>query len=152
MTVRSTARLLRVVDANLNRVREGLRVCEDVVRLVLGSRRSFRRVRSLRYALNDCARRLPCSPVELARSRDSRGDLGRRAAPSRAASAQQLLLINLQRSKEALRVLEECSRVLCPRHVGGFQRLRFHAYDVERDLLLLLAPVRHRRRLRRANP
>ena len=145
MTSRTS--LWRVVDANLNRTREGLRVCEDVVRLSFGSGRHFRRLRSLRYALNDQARRLPCGPADLAQARDSRRDVGRQMAPSRVASAQQLLLINLQRAKEALRVLEECSRVLAPRHVSGFQQLRFRAYDIERELLISLAPLRHHRRL-----
>ena len=49
-----------------------------------------------------------------------------------------------QRAKEALRVLEECTRLIAPRRTASFQRLRFRTYEVERDLLRGLATLRHR--------
>jgi hypothetical protein len=61
------------------------------------------------------------------------------------ASLERVVCINLQRTKEALRTLEECSRVIAPRETAAFQRLRFRAYEVERDLLLKVAALRHRR-------
>ena len=144
--------LLRMVDANLNRAGEGLRVAEDLCRFCLAHPRAAAQLRSLRHALAQCARRLPVTARDLVASRDSRRDPGRSNPSGPAASLEHLLLINLQRAKEALRVLEESSRLLAPRETAAFQRLRFRTYDAERDLLLLLAPVRHprRRRLPRA--
>lgn len=136
---------LRILDANGNRAREGLRVCEEVLRLGVGAPSRFRRVRSLRQSLNRQLRRLPVRSEELLRARDVRHDPGRRLPPTRVGSLGQVLLINLQRTKEALRVLEECVRLLAPREVKGFQRLRFRTYDVERDLLLRMATLRHSR-------
>jgi len=142
MTARTS--LLRLIDANANRALEGLRVCEDVARFHLGSPRAFRQVRALRHAVARAIRRLPATPVDLVRARASRRDVGRRAPASRVGSLEQLLLINFQRVKEALRTLEEGARIAAPREVAAFQRLRFCTYEVERALLLRLEAVRHR--------
>ena len=144
--------LVRVLDANINRAQEALRVCEDVVRLGLSSSGPFRRLRALRHALGDAVRRLPVSPLERLHARDTLRDPGRRARPASVASLEQLLLINFQRTKEALRVLEESSRLVAPRYVTSFQQLRFRTYDVERSLLIHVATIRHRRPVRRARP
>ena len=137
--------VLRVLDANSNRAREGLRVCEDLVRFCLGSEQQFRRLRALRRALNVQLGRLPLKAAEVVRFRDSQRDPGRLSRAPSVTSLEQLLLINLQRTKEALRVLEESCRLVAPRQAVGFQRLRFRTYHVERNLLLGLAALRHRR-------
>ena len=133
--------LLRLIDANANRALEGLRVCEDIARFHLVAPAAFRRLRGLRHAVARSLRRLPVEPARLIRSRESHRDIGRRAPTSRVASLEQLLLINFQRAKEALRVLEESARLLAPHHAASFQQLRFRTYEAERDLLL--ATLRH---------
>jgi len=134
----------RILDANINRALEGLRVCEDLVRFHLGSESHYRRLRTLRHALTFQIRRLPVNPIAMLRVRNSRLDPGRLARASSVESLEHLLLINLQRVKEAIRVLEESSRLIAPRQALGFQRLRFRTYDVERDLLIRVATLRHR--------
>ena len=137
--------VLRLLDANTNRALEGLRVCEEIIRFHVGSPQAFRRVRALRHAVARAVRQLPVSPRERLRARDSIRDPGRRARSSRVGSLEQLLAINLQRAKEALRTLEECSRIIGPpRQSAAFQRLRFRIYDLERTFLLRLAALRHR--------
>ena len=138
MTPRATLRLL---DANANRAMEGLRVCEDIVRFHVGAPRLFQRVRRMRHAVMNAVRRLPVNPSSLWRARDSRADIGRRAVSAPLGSLEQLLVINFQRAKESLRVLEECSRVIAAAHSRAFQRLRFELYVLERDTLL--AVIRH---------
>ena len=133
--------MLRLLDANANRALEGLRVCEDIARLQLESPREFRRLRRLRHAVAEAVNALPVSLMELLEARDSSADVGRRAAGSSVDSVGRLLLINFQRTKEALRTLEECTRLLAPSRTTMFQRLRFHTYGIERDLLL--ATLRH---------
>ena len=150
--MRAQRPLLRALDANTNRAREGLRVCEDLVRFVIGSERDFRQLRSLRHGLNRAMRRLPVTARQLVAARDSVRDPGRRARGAPVQSVEHLLLLNLQRTKEALRVVEECSRVLCPPAASVFQTLRFRTYDVERDLVLHLASVRDPRPGRRRRP
>lgn len=139
----TTSSVLRLLDANANRALEGLRVCEEIARFHYGSPRAFKRLRALRHAVARAVRELPVAAVDLARARASRRDVGRRAAASRVDSLERLLLINFQRTKESLRTLEECSRLLAPRLTPMFQRLRFSTYEAERDCLLRLAAVRH---------
>ena len=136
--------LLRMLDANANRALEGLRVCEDVVRFHLGTPRLFHQIRALRHGVAAALARLPVRPTELVQARNSARDPGRSAPASAVPSLERLLLINFQRAKEALRVLEEAARLLAPRQTAAFQRLRFRAYEVEREALLRLATVRHR--------
>ena len=135
--------VLRIMDANANRALEGIRVCEDIVRFHLEAPDAFRRLRMLRHAVARTLTRLPGGSAHLVRSRNSEHDLGKRSPASRVASLEQLLLINLQRTKESLRTLEECSRLASPRQTPDFQRLRFRTYEVERDLLIRLSAVRH---------
>ena len=135
--------VLRLLDANANRALEGLRVCEDIIRFHLESARGFRRTRALRHGVARAVRQLPVPAAALIRARESRRDVGRRAGTSRVASLERLLLINFQRAKEALRALEESSRLIAPRQTAAFQRLRFRAYEVERDTLLRVEALRH---------
>lgn len=132
------------MDANGNRALEGVRVCEEIVRFHAQAPRIFRRLRALRHAIALAMRRLPVAPLELVRARDSAADPGRRAPSSPVDSLERLALINLQRTKESLRVLEECARLVAPQRAADFQHLRFRAYEVERALLLCLAALRHR--------
>ena len=135
--------VLRLLDANANRALEGLRVCEDIVRFHLEAGRLYRRMRALRHAVAAGVRALPAAPLELVRARDSRRDPGARAPAGRTPSLERVLLVNFQRAKEALRVLEEVTRLTAPRHTPVFQQLRFRTYDLERDTLIRLAAVRH---------
>ena len=135
--------ILRVIDANTNRALEGLRVCEEIVRFHLERPRLFRRLRALRHDVALAVRQLPVASVELVRSRQSRRDVGRCAPAGPVRFLDQLAIINFQRTKESLRTLEECARLIAPRAVGTFQRLRFRTYDAERDILLRLAALRH---------
>ena len=141
---RPTRSVLRLIDANTNRALEGLRVCEEIARFHLESRQAFEQLRRLRHAIAQVVRRLPVRPIELVGARDSARDIGRRAPAPRIESLERLLLMNFQRTKESLRTLEECSRIMAPQHTSSFQHLRFRTYDAERKLLLTLAAVRHR--------
>jgi hypothetical protein len=68
------AKVLRVLDANLNRAREGLRVLEDTARFVWEDKKLFAELRELRHAL-DLATRSAYPKLVLARG--SAEDMGR---------------------------------------------------------------------------
>ncbi|PIQ82097.1 MAG: hypothetical protein COV76_05390 [Candidatus Omnitrophica bacterium CG11_big_fil_rev_8_21_14_0_20_64_10] len=137
--------LFRLLDANLNRAREGLRVCEEAARLFLDSPRLTRCCQRLRYDLEAAARSLPTR--EFLRARDSRRDVGRpeergRVRPHR--EVFDLLQANGKRVQEALRVLEEFGRLEFPTQSRRFGALRFRAYTLEKELAGALPAVRHR--------
>lgn len=135
----------RVLDANLNRAREGLRVCEEVARLILDDVLLTRRCQRLRYAVDRAGRLLPRS--ELLRARDSRRDVGRPAKrgsvrPHR--NCAELTAANLRRVQEALRVLEEFSRLGTPAAGRAFGSLRFKVYSLEQTFDSKSEALRHR--------
>ena len=46
-----------------------------------------------------------------------------------------ILIANLKRIEESLRVLEECSKIVTPNFVRDFQALRFRIYELEKKTL-----------------
>ncbi len=135
---------LRVLDANLNRAREGLRVCEEVARMVLDEGLLTRRCQRLRYALERVSRR-HSNPKRL-RCRTTTADVGR---PSRRGKVRlhptlkDLAAANIRRVQEALRVLEEFSRLDDPTASKQFGLLRFRTYAIEKALYSKLSTLRH---------
>lgn len=121
----------RLLDANGNRAREGLRVVEDLARLVWEDAAVQRRVKRLRHALRREEDRVPAAARSRAVERDPGARVTLRSESSRA-TWQDLAWANLRRTQEALRVLEEIAK-LKPRRLdaGRFKRLRFEAYALE---------------------
>ena len=126
----------RVLDANLNRAREGLRVCEEVSRFILSDPALTGRCRRLRYRLAEVSRSLPVA--RLLPARDSRRDPGRpqaRPRPRRLRGYRDLVAANAKRTQEALRVLEEFVRLRSPGLGKRLGSIRFQVYTLEQDLL-----------------
>ncbi|MFC1594778.1 hypothetical protein ACFL38_05570 [Candidatus Omnitrophota bacterium] len=44
--------MLRILDANINRAKEGLRVCEDEARFILNDARYSRQLKSVRHKIS----------------------------------------------------------------------------------------------------
>ena len=126
----------RILDANINRAREGLRVAEEVARLALSCGSLQAECKRLRHGVTAAERALPgVSPL---RGRDAGRDPGaggRRPRAFARATWQDLARANLRRAQEALRVLEEVSHLKSPSVSRRFQRLRFHAYELESRLI-----------------
>ncbi len=129
--------MLRLVDANLDRLGEGLRVLEDVARFLLNDAPSSRRLKALRH---DLVRRLAPLEEDLLSARRVAEDVGapageRAAAPHRDLPA--LVRANSRRAQESLRVLEEFARLRggpLEGQAGGFEKARFEIYQLEQHL------------------
>jgi thiamine-phosphate pyrophosphorylase len=134
--------VLRILDANFNRCREGLRVSEEVARFILGDKALTARLKSVRHEVGACLQCLPMS--RLVSARDVRGDVGK--GPSRLEAgrkdAQGLFLANIQRSKEALRVLEETSKFIDESISKKLKKVRFRVYAIEKRALPKLEALR----------
>lgn len=127
------AKVWRLLDANANRAREGLRVIEDTARFVLDKPAVAKAVRTLRHELDTLVRG---HYKTLLAARDVKRDGGRQnAAKAYKGGISALLAANFKRSSEALRVIEEYGRVLSPRAVRRAQALRFKVYQWETKLL-----------------
>lgn len=128
--------LLRIIDANANRCREGLRVVEDVFRLYLEDGGMSRSLKRLRHGLEGAMLAL-ATPRELLEARDAAADPGARTMTASEDSRRDLAAVlraNFRRSQESLRVLEETSKVLRRGQAAAFKGLRFRCYAIEKEL------------------
>ncbi len=130
-------KIYRIIDANLNRSREGLRVCEEIARFVLNDKSLTNEFKRLRHRITNCIRYYPAQLKEIVSARDSEGDIGRPKDPleRKRCNWKEISLANLERVKESLRVLEEFSELLDKKIADRFKRFRFKAYDIEKRLI-----------------
>jgi thiamine-phosphate pyrophosphorylase len=129
---RSRAAILRIVDANVNRCAEGIRVVEELARFFMESAAVVEELKEIRHAVRHIAREIP--GLALAH-RDSGADVGRASAtPSetRRGSLVDIARANFARAEEALRVLEEFGKLIDPTKARAFKQLRFRLYAVEK--------------------
>jgi len=128
------AKYLRVIDANLNRAREGLRVIEDTARFVTENNSAFEELREARHSLDKITRNIY---PELLSQRDSNSDKGRTIKEEKKRKgAESLLSANFRRVEESLRVLEEYGKIISRGAAPVFKKLRFKAYALEKEFLV----------------
>ncbi|UCC94954.1 MAG: thiamine-phosphate pyrophosphorylase [Candidatus Omnitrophota bacterium] len=141
--------IVRVIDANYNRCKEGLRVAEDIFRFILQDDALRKRIRKLRHDLDEVAQ----SPVvkEGILHRDSRADLGRKIdhLEIKRENLSDLIYINIQRAKESLRVMEEFFKIILPSKVATMKKMRYEIYTLEKNILLKWPSLHHLRQKRR---
>jgi len=128
--------ILCIIDANANRCREGLRVAEDVARMSLRRKDVCYGIKELRHGLERGLRKL-ASHEELLSSRDVAADPGANSMSAGEAAREGLAALfraNLRRSQEALRVLEETSKLVRAASAASFKKLRFRCYEIEKEL------------------
>ncbi|MFC1703413.1 thiamine-phosphate pyrophosphorylase [Candidatus Omnitrophota bacterium] len=130
--------ILRILDANINRLKEGLRVCEDEVRFVLNSRNHTRQFKAIRHEIVDLVTQAPFSFASLMQSRDSLHDVGRKSQHSEFKRSNDLdiFLANIQRSKESIRVIEEFFKLIDKRLAEKSKGVRYKIYDLEKKVIL----------------
>jgi thiamine-phosphate pyrophosphorylase len=129
--------ILRIIDANYNRAKEGLRVIEDTFRFVTGHDSLRKKARNLRHQLDVVAKDKVIRKSIAARS--SLADPGRRTDrfELQPKNIPDILYSNFQRVKESLRVLEEFSKSAMPGKVAYIKRLRYRIYALEKEVITL---------------
>lgn len=124
--------VLRILDVNLNRARESLRVIEDHARFVLVDPERAAATKQLRHQLQEIVRSIGASA--LLASRDIAGDSSRTnrtpAEQSRAA-ADDVLSAAFGRLSEAARAVAEYSKIASPQTAERAEQLRYAAYELE---------------------
>jgi len=134
----------RLLDANLDRAREGLRVLEDWARFGVDRADLVARTKDMRQRLG----RLHRDDYKLARhtATDPAAGMGHPAQQERL-SPSQIVGANAGRVHEALRVLEEFGRSIDPELASEAAALRYGLYDLEVDLLQASRGGQQRREL-----
>lgn len=126
----------RVVDANLNRARESLRVLDDYARFARNDRGLCESIKQLRHRLAAAADLLP--PQILLAARDTVGDVGTAVTAAGEAvrfSNAHVAGVNLKRLQEALRSAEEFGKRLDPAFGAAVEQIRYEAYTLERTVV-----------------
>jgi thiamine-phosphate pyrophosphorylase len=135
MTHKDRASILRILDANLNRVAEALRVAEEACRFHWNLPGFAAELKEMRHR----ALAAVCKGGEFRKDRfafrDIEGDVGRATpSPSGSGDAADMAFRNLERAKEAVRTLEEASRIESPQAAAELQEIRYHLYALEKGL------------------
>lgn len=132
MTKPLPSELLRVVDANLNRLKEGIRVIEDIARYVHNDKELSTSLKNLRHLCR-------IEPLEeLLVSRDSINDVLRPTMPSEMnrSDLKSIVVANYKRAQESARVLEEVYKIVEPSYSEQFKQIRYELYTLEKEDLL----------------
>jgi thiamine-phosphate pyrophosphorylase len=142
-------KIARILDANLNRGREGLRVVEDLVRFALDDADLASQMKAVRHQITSLVRQLPLGELELLSARDSKGDVGidiNCDSENLRQDLPQIATANIRRSQEAMRVLEELSKLYDVSIASRFKKLRFRIYGLEKEILPKLMKYQNQRR------
>jgi len=139
--------IYRIIDANLNRAREGIRVAEEVARLYFDDAKLSSQLKSLRHQLTRVAKK-NFDEKKLLSFRDSQKDVGADSMgglEKKRADLESIVQANLRRSQEAVRVLEEFGKLIKLKippeareeSAQSFKKIRFRLYVLEQKMMEL---------------
>lgn len=133
-TIMKNQKELRLIDANLNRLREGIRVVEDIFRYIYNDKTTSYRLKELRHK----------SKIDiydnLLLSRDIKNDVLKKSTASEQEreDLNSILISNFKRAQESARVLEELTKLKEYRSSNEtFKQIRYELYDLEMSILKL---------------
>ncbi|HZZ26441.1 MAG TPA: thiamine phosphate synthase [Pirellulales bacterium] len=135
--------VLRIIDAEVNRAAEGLRVVEDYVRFVLDDQHLTGLAKRLRHDLTTVLGGL-ASTDRLA-SREAQIDVGMALEvpqESHRSNISNVVAASFKRVQQALRCLEEYVKLLNPVAGAEIESLRFRSYTLERAVSLTADSLR----------
>jgi thiamine-phosphate pyrophosphorylase len=127
----SKVAVYRILDANLDRAREGLRTIEEWCRFGLNSATLTAECKEMRQTLAGY------HSAEIRAARDTPGDRGTTLShpqEEQRTSITDVLLANFGRTQEALRVLEEYGKIHHPAMAMACKQMRYRVYILESQL------------------
>ena len=135
-------KVLRIIDANINRATEGLRVAEDIVRFVLDDGKLTSKLKNVRHEIVRSLKNVRC-PLrsEASEMRDVKGDVGAGRSTKSEGRRKNILdvfIANIKRAEESIRVFEELSKLYNIKLGPKFKKIRFELYDIEQKAALKL--------------
>ncbi|MEQ9411696.1 MAG: thiamine phosphate synthase [Fuerstiella sp.] len=137
-----------LIDASLNRSREGLRVLEDFARFIARDEMLCRTLKQMRHDLVAFERDLKQTVGPLVTYRDVEQDVGTgitRQSELNRDSVAAVVSANARRVQEALRSLEEFGKTLCQTFASRIKQLRYQTYAVEQQALRCCPESAYRR-------
>lgn len=125
-------KILRIIDANVNRITEGLRVIEEVLRFFYDESDGYKTLRKIRHEVPKIFYDIY---PDMIFQRESSLDPGVNAREKKYEDIKQLVISNFHRVTESLRVLEELSKLIKIKKVQKIKHLRYKVYDLEKKLV-----------------
>ncbi len=127
-----------VIDANINRAMEGIRVCEDIFRFCIRNSISSE-FKDIRHKLLDAVTGRFGNSLAASRNinLDSQKFIDTESEQKRT-GYEDLFFANIRRACEAVRVMEEFSKTLPGPGSNPFQNIRFTLYDLEQRGLAVI--------------
>jgi len=124
----STAKVERLIDANLNRLKEGIRVIEDITRYIYDDAALTPQLKALRHKLQKAY-----NPDRLI-YRDIENDIQKETIPSELnrSTIDDLVIANFSRAQESSRVLEESFKLVDATLSELFKSVRYELYALEK--------------------
>lgn len=118
---------LRLIDANLNRLREGIRVVEDIFRYIYNNKEISIKLKELRHLSRTK------NYYELLENRDVANDVLRNSIRSEQnrEDLNSILIANFKRAQESSRVLEELTKLFSIEDSENFKYIRYELYNLE---------------------
>jgi len=131
--------IFRIIDANINRLKEGLRVCEEITRFILNNAALTSDFKKIRHSLDAAIKGLP-DKLTLIDKRDTSKDIGRDICINelKRDNYRDIFLANIQRAKESMRVLEEFSKLINKKAALDFKKLRYLLYSTEKTAIKII--------------
>ena len=132
--------IYRILDANVNRAAEGIRVVEDICRFNYENEKLTKKLRDMRHKIR---KNLKDIDSHLLRHRDSAHDIGKKITKQskidKKEGLSQIIAANFKRALEAIRVIEEISKTTDNMYGIGkeYEALRYELYYLEKEVLLL---------------
>lgn len=123
------------MDANANRLKEGLRVIEDISRFIIDDARLTGQFKKIRHAVTDCLKSNKLTaPICIINKRLIQSDVGKKTIISELdrKNIADIFLANSQRVKESIRVLEECMKLFDRQTAQKFKTMRYSIYHLEK--------------------
>jgi thiamine-phosphate pyrophosphorylase len=134
--------ILRVIDANTNRAKERLRVCEEISRFVLNSPGLTLSLKRIRHRIGPLTARL-AGRQSLFAARRAFCDAGKKIYVNelKRESLADIFFANIQRVKESVRVLEEFAKLRDKSAAVNFKKIRYEVYELEKKILPKISKV-----------
>lgn len=138
-----TETINRIIDANINRTKEGLRVCEELTRFVLDNRKLTAEFKKIRHKIDTMVKRLPDIRLDLLKARKSLTDVGRNIYINELKRKDfgDIFFANIQRVKESIRVLEEFTKLKNINFAVEFKKIRYNIYEIEKKAAKKIASL-----------
>ena len=127
----TTNKIERLIDANYNRLKEALRLLEDIQRFIFDNKELSYAFKDLRHSLSALY-----SPARV-KQRDIINDVSKSSTSSemQRESLNDLIEANFARAFESSRVLEEAFKLTNPANSAVAKEIRYTLYNLHKEIV-----------------